>query len=72
MEELRDTWERSSPIIGATMIDKPFYGDNPATEEDRTITRISGHSSAPVDGEYLFAGSATTGRRCTSTASRRC
>ncbi len=58
MEELRDTWERSSPIIGATMIDKPFYGYNPATEEDRTITRISGPLFAPVDGEYLFAGSA--------------
>ena len=40
------------------MIDKPFYGYNPATEKDRTISRISGPLFAPVDGEYLFAGSA--------------
>src|SRR5438874_2193541 len=58
MDELRDQWERSSPVIGATMIDKPFLGYNPATDEDRTISRISGQLFAPADGEYLFAGAA--------------
>jgi hypothetical protein len=58
MEELRNLWERSSSVIGATMLNQPFIGFNPATEDDRTISRISGHLFAPADGEYLFAGSA--------------
>ena len=58
MEELRDAWDRAGPIIGATMINRPFLGYNPATDDDRTISRISGNLFAPSDGDYLFAGSA--------------
>ena len=58
IEQLRDAWDRASPIEGATMIDRPFLGYNPATEDDRTISRISGQLFAPADGEYLFAGAA--------------
>ena len=59
MDELRTQWEQSSPIIGATRIDKPFLGYNPATENDRTISRISGQLFAPGGrANTSFAGSA--------------
>ncbi len=57
-KEIENAWEKGDPILGATMIDRPFIGMNPIGDQDRTVSRLTGTLFAPVDGDYQFALSA--------------
>lgn len=57
-DQLAASWEQSSPEIGRTLVGQPFYGSNPLGEQSRCISKLSGSFVAPIEGEYLFAGSA--------------
>ncbi len=54
--QLQRAWENGSPDYGSTMIDRPFIGYNPITDNRRTISRITGSLMVPADGDYKFAG----------------
>jgi PKD repeat protein len=58
-DQLASSWDLSGPPIGQTMITQPFYGYDPLGEQSRVISKLTGSLVAPVDGEYLFAGSVT-------------
>lgn len=53
--QLKETFERSEPVLGRTMIEQAFIGYNPNTTEQQTINRFTGRLFAPLDGEYTFA-----------------
>lgn len=52
---LKRAFERSKPVLGKAMIEQPFIGYNPATLEQRTVSRFAGTLFVPLDGTYLFA-----------------
>jgi PKD repeat protein len=54
-DQIVRTWDRSGPVIGETMIERPFLGFNPFGEQDRTISKIIGSLFVPFDGDYVFA-----------------
>ena len=58
IKEVERSWDRSQPVIGRKMIERPFLGVNPFGEQRQTISKISGWCFAPVDGAYTFAASA--------------
>lgn len=56
--QLAQLYERSGALIGSAMIDRPFFGYNPARIDGPTISRITGTLYAPDQGEYQIALSA--------------
>jgi len=54
-EQVVRTWDRSGPVLGETIIDRPFLGYNPFGDQDRYISKIIGSLFAPLGGDYLFA-----------------
>jgi hypothetical protein len=56
--EIERCWERKDPLIGRTMIDRPFLGVNPFGEQQQTMLKLTGSVFAPMDGEYQFAATA--------------
>ncbi|MGH7214078.1 MAG: PKD domain-containing protein [Tepidisphaeraceae bacterium] len=59
-KQVEALWERSSkqPLIGRTMIAQPHHGFNPFSEQQQTISRVSGTLFVPADGQWQFAASA--------------
>lgn len=55
---IREAFERSKPVLGRTVVERPFIGFNPITEEAPNISKTTGTLYAPQDGSYLFAISA--------------
>lgn len=57
-KQVEDAWAKAGPVIGRTMVERPFIGYNPFGEQQTTIAKYTGSLFAPVDGEYIFAVSA--------------
>lgn len=55
-QQLVKKFEDSQPVIGRTMIERPFLGCNPFMEDQPYISRLTGSLFIPQDGEYSFAG----------------
>jgi hypothetical protein len=54
-KQIERAFEASTPALGKALIDRPFLGYNPVTEEQRTVSKITGSLFAPIDGDYTFA-----------------
>lgn len=54
-KQLKQAFDGAKPVLGLSMIEHPFIGYNPSTDEQRTISRYTGRLFAPLDGEYTFA-----------------
>ncbi len=52
---MEQTFEKAQPVLGRTMIDRPFLGSNPFGEQEATISKLSGSFFVPQEGEYVFA-----------------
>ncbi len=57
-EEMQKCWDRNEPVIGRTMVDRPFIGLNPFGDEQQTMLKLTGAVFAPMDGQYQFAATA--------------
>jgi hypothetical protein len=59
-KDIEAAWERAqdAPVIGRTIVEKPFLGFNPFGDQQQTISRFTGSLFVPMDGEYTFAGAA--------------
>jgi PKD repeat protein len=54
-QQVEKSWERSGPVLGEGMIDRPFLGYNLFGDQQQWISKIVGSLFAPEDGEYIFA-----------------
>jgi PKD repeat protein len=57
-KQVEEAWAKAQPVLGRTILDKPFLGYNPFGPEEKTILKLTGVLTAPSDGEYGFAMSA--------------
>ncbi len=55
--QIEEAWQRAKPVLGRTLLDRPFLGVNPFGEQEQTISHVVGSLYAPLDGEYFFAAS---------------
>ena len=51
-------WEKSTQVIGQTMVARPFLGVNPFGDQAGWIMKLTGAFTAPVEGDYTFAATA--------------
>ena len=54
-KQMRDSFDRAKDLIGRTIVERPFLGNNMLTDQGNTLSKLTGQLFAPLDGEYTFA-----------------
>ncbi len=57
--QIEAAWERSTQLIGRTLVPQLFLGHNPLGDEPVVISQFKGTVFAPAEGEYTFAAAAS-------------